>query len=177
MAVTTFPPSPADTPRGDGMLVVSACMALALGLLVYLADRDPSRAWLLSAFTSTATPAYQPWFGLLGQWLPSAVHPFAFGLLSASLLPVQGAARPAACVAWAMVNALFELGQHPLVSARVALLLQGTEAPAWLVRPLSNYFVRGTFDVGDLAATALGALLAVGVLHLARRTREADHAC
>jgi hypothetical protein len=177
MAVTTFPPSPAGTPRGDGMLVVSACMALALGLLVYVADRDPSRAWLLPAFASTATPVHEPWFGLLGQWLPSAVHPFAFGLLSAALLPVQGAARPAACVAWALVNALFELGQHPLVIARVAHALQATEGPPWLIRPLSNYFVRGTFDVGDLAATALGALLALGLLHLAQRTRETDHAC
>lgn len=164
-------------PRGDAVLVISAGVALALGLLVYVSDRDPSRSWLLPAFASTTTPAHAPWFGLLGQWLPSAMHPLAFGLLSAVLLPARGVARPAACLAWALVNALFELGQHPRFSGRIAQALHATEGPAWLVQPVSNFFVRGTFDVADLAATALGALLALGVLHLAQRTRETDHAC
>ena len=142
-----------------------------MGLFVYLADREASRAWLVPAVTALAGGH---WFGTLGQWLPSLVHPFAFGLLSAALLPPQGAARPAACVAWAVVNALFEWGQHPRASAWIARSLQEWDGPPALTQPLASYFQHGSFDPGDLAAAAIGALLAIGVLRLVQGLREHD---
>jgi len=159
--------------RGDAWLVAAGCAALSLGLLVYLADRDPSRAWLVPGFAALSG---RHWFGAAGQWLPSLLHPLAFGLLTAAALPARSAARNGACLAWGAVNIVFELGQLPRAAAALAQALQDCCGAAPWTLPLSNYFLRGTFDVGDIAAAALGTLLAIGVLRFAQARRRIDHA-
>jgi len=165
-------PGPESRNR-DALLAALACLALAMGVLVYLADREPSHAALIP---SVQVLAASHLFGTLGQWLPSFVHPFAFSLLAAAALPPRMARRYGACAAWCAVNVLFEIGQHPQVSAPLAHALQRWFGTTWPTRALANYFLRGTFDVGDILAAMLGALAAAGVLYLFRPVVENDHA-
>jgi hypothetical protein len=153
--------------------VAAAGLSLALGLLVYMADRPPSHAVLMPAFLSLGTGAL---FGAVGLWLPSFVHPFAFSLFTAAALPSRSAWRYRACACWCAVNLAFEMGQHPQVSARLAEAMQGSFGPTLLTRPFANFFLRGAFDSGDIVATLLGALAAAGMLRLMERIPENDHA-
>lgn len=159
--------------RRTWLLVALACLALALGTLVYLSDRDGSRATLIPTIGALAGGDR---FGHLGLWLPSFVHPFAFGLLSAAALPALGACRYGACLAWCMLNLAFELGQHPLLSLRLAEALHQALGHTPLTHSLSSYFMRGTFDLNDVVAVILGSLAAAAVLRLlSPRSKEHRH--
>ncbi len=159
--------------RRAATLALIACLALALGLVVYLADRDASRAMLIP---NVAAFGHGNLFGALGQWLPSFVHPFSFSLFTAAVLAPRPTPRYGACIAWGAINVGFEVGQHPLVSARLAEALLGPLAGFPLMEPLARYFVRGTFDWGDIAAAMLGMFSAAAVLRLAHLDLEARHA-
>ena len=160
------------TSRAPLLLAAIAGLALALGLLVYLTDRGASlAAWMPALPLATRGPL----FGTAAQWLPSFVHPFAFSLLTAAMAPV--AARPAyrACAAWWAVNVVFEIGQNPRFAGPIAEGLPLMAGPGWTTRRLSDYFLHGTFDAGDLLAATAGAAAAAGVLWLAHR-RSTRHA-
>ena len=153
-------------------LVAAGALALALGALVYLADRNPTHAALIPTVPALAGLRL---FGTAGAWLPSLVHPFAFSLFTAALAPPG--ARPAywACAMWWAVNIAFEIAQAPGVNADVAEALSQLLGQTWLANALSNYLLRGTCDVADLVAATAGAVAAGAVLrfiHL-RQTRHA----
>jgi hypothetical protein len=157
----------------SAFLAATGCFALAVGVLVYLTDRGVSQAMLIPTLGALAGSNA---FGVLGQWLPSFVHPFSFSLFTAAALPSCSVPRYGACAVWCAVNVAFEVGQHPRVSAHVTEALQGTFGRNPLTRPLANYFLRGTFDVGDIVAAIVGALAAAGVLRLMQRGSETQHA-
>lgn len=159
--------------RWPASLAAIGLVAFAVGLLVYLTDRDASKATLIPA---VALLAGSNLFGALGGWLPSFVHTFAFSLFTAAALPQHSAPRYGTCVAWFAVNVAFETGQHPLISVRLAEVLQGAFGGMPLTRPLANYFAHGTFDPGDIVAALLGALAAAAVLRLMHCGRKANHA-
>jgi hypothetical protein len=146
--------------------------ALSIGILVYVTDRDASHAVLIPAVAALSGSHL---FGVLGQWLPSFVHPFAFSLFTAAAQPAQSRPAYGACLAWWAVNVAFEVAQYPGFSADVADALQRAAGPAWLTNAVSNYLLQGTFDVADLAAATGGALAAALLLHLMhlRETRDA----
>lgn len=160
-------------PRATWVLAALGGFTLAVAMLVYMADRDPAAALL---FPTIAALHGGPVFGALGAWLPSFVHPFAFSLLTAAVLPARSDWRLTACAAWGVVNVGFEVGQHPDVGARLADWLQSDGSASPLTRALSNYFVRGTFDVADIVAALLGAAAAAGVLCWMRGPLEKHHA-
>lgn len=147
-------------------LTALAGIALALGLLVYAADRDPARVLLFPALAALRTG---PLFGAAGSWLPSFVHPFAFSLLTAAAL--SPATRPAygACAAWWAVNIGFEIAQHARLSGAFAEALHGVLGPSVVTDALANYVLRGSFDPADIVAATVGALAAAGVLALLHR--------
>ena len=155
------------------LLVMMGSIALALGLTVYLTDRNASHAVLIPGVAALAGSNV---FGALGQWLPAAVHPFAFGLFTAAVLPPRSAWRYGACAAWCVVNLAFELGQHPLVSGYVAGALQAGSGQSVPGRMLANYFLHGTFDGADMLAAVLGAVAAAAVLRRMQQVQEIDHA-
>lgn len=159
--------------RQPAILAISASLALALGAVVYLTDRDASRAMLIPA---TAAFAGGKVFGVLGQWLPSFVHAFAFSLFTAAVLAPRSAPRYGACLAWGAINVAFEVGQHPLVSASLADALQGPLGAMPMAQALARYFVQGTFDRGDIVAALSGALAAGALLHFMHRGQENRHA-
>jgi hypothetical protein len=162
-------------PAGNAGLVAVAIAALLLGALVYLVDRTPGHSLLIPVAGALSSGLS---FGALARWLPSFVHPLAFGLFTATLLPARPGWRVGGCALWGAVNAAFELGQHSLVSASLAAKLlgdAGAAAAPWR-QALAGYFVAGTFDNGDLVAIVLGTALAVLVLHAASGGRETFNA-
>lgn len=150
--------------RHQTRLLTAAGLGLALGTLVYLTDRVGARSLLMPTVGALAGSQL---FGVLGGWLPSFFHPFAFSLLTAAVLPPTSAPRYRVCVGWGLVNLVFEVGQHPRIS--------GTLAEA-LPTDLANYFLRGTFDIRDLMAIGLGSLTAAVFLRLAQPRPETHHA-
>ena len=162
-----------DPWRRPALMAATGCVALALGLLVYLLDRSPAQAMLIP---SIAALAGSPVFGVVGQWLPSFVHPFAFSLFTAAALAPRPRPRYDACIGWGAVNIAFEFGQHPLLSGRIAEALQDTLGRTALTRSIANYFLRGTFDVADVLAALAGALAAAVVLRQLQPRREPEHA-
>lgn len=172
--VRRSPPAQAErhATRHAMMLVAAGGSALALGLLVYLTDRGGAHASLMPAIPAAGEHHL---FGVLGQWLPSFVHTFAFGLFTAAMVPAVSALRVGACAAWCAVNVVFELGQHPQISRPLASALRAALGPGPVTRLLAHYFQRGTFDVGDIVATILGALAATAVLFLVRAIEEKHH--
>lgn len=158
--------------RRPASLAAIGCAAFALGLLVYLTDRDASKAAFIPTLTWLAGSNV---FGALGGWLPSFVHTFAFSLFTAAVLSQRSVPRYGACIAWFAVNVAFELGQHPLVSVRLAEMLNGGLGGLPLTRPLASYLASGRFDPGDIVAALLGALAAGAMLRLTDRGQEKSH--
>lgn len=153
-------------------LVVVGSLALAAGVLVYVTDRDPGRATLIPALPELSGAHL---FGALGLWMPSFVHPFAFSLFTAAVHSARRSPAYWACAMWWAINVAFELAQAPGISADIAAALRRTLGDAWLTSTLSNYMLRGTFDVADLIAATAGAVAAGALLrfvHL-RETRDA----
>lgn len=159
-------------PQARVLMLLMAGFALGLGLLVYASDRPAGSAMLLPRF---ATLRGGPLFGAVGSWLPSFVHPFAFGLLSAAASRRRASPAYGVVAAWWAVNLAFELGQHPFIRTQVVQALQagfGSHEPA---SALSRYVVKGHFDAADVFALTAGALAAAGVLRLLQ-PRENSHA-
>lgn len=149
--------------RRTASLAAFGGLALAIGVLVYLADRVPGSAMLLPAWHG---PGAGTVFGAVGQWLPSFVHPLAFSLLTAAALAPAAKPRYGVCAGWCATDAAFELGQLPQLAGWLDAALHDSPLPAALTRPLADYVLRGRFDSADLAAVALGSLAAAGVLRL-----------
>ena len=73
---------------------------------------------------------------------------------------------------WVSIELLFELGQHPALEQTFVHTL-----PNWLQRlpvfdQAAHYFMRGTYDIWDVAAIFAAAGLAVSLIHLLHRKGE-----
>jgi len=159
--------------RRIGFLTAAGCLALSIGFLVYLTDRDASRASLIPAIAAFVRHNV---FGVLGQWLPSFVHPFAFSLFTAAALGPGAASRYGSCASWCTVNVGFEVGQSQAFKAQWAEALR-TDVGDWVpTRSVLSYLLHGTFDGGDMLAVVLGALAAAALLHLVDSRRDTHHA-
>jgi len=143
------------------LLATMGGVALIIGLLVYLADRHAGHSALIPAAAVLNTG---PLFGVLGAWLPSFVHPFAFSLFTASVLPFGAAPAWRVCAIWWAVDIAFECLQHPTVATPAAAALNMLFGHSELAQLLTNYMLRGTFDLGDLVAATAGAMAAALLL-------------
>jgi len=153
-------------------LAALGCLALAVGTLVYLTDRDPSRAALIPAIPVLVGLGL---FGGPGAWLPSFVHPFAFSLFTAAIQPAHRSPAYWACAMWWAINVAFEVAQAPGATTSVAEALPHLLGRTWLTNAISNYLLQGTCAVADLLAATAGAAAAAAVLryiHL-REARDA----
>ena len=154
-------------------LWTTGLLALAVGALVYLADRDPARVMALPSFAVLGTA---PLFGAVGGWLPSFVHTFAFSLFSAAAWPRAGRPAYGACALWWAVNLALEAAQQPQWRAALAgALPSGLDTVAPLSY-LARYAQQGRFDPADLLAITAGALAAAGVLYRVHQLQEIRHA-
>lgn len=158
--------------RPPVLYVLIASVALALGLLVYLLDRRPEHVYFLSHGLVLAHGQH-PLFGVVGNFLPTFVHVYAFILLTAAIAGSTRARVIGICAAWFVVASLFELAQLPAVASVIVAAV-----PAWFARVpiLDNtaaYFLNGTFDVRDLLSIALGTVAAYFTVALTRNGTDA----
>ena len=159
--------------RGPAALVVLGLLVLAVGVLPYLTDRSASRTLLIPAVQGLASLHL---FGTMGGWLPSLAHTFCFSLFTAAALGPVAGPRHGACAAWSFINVAFEFGQHAQLKAHLADAVQGGWGSMPWARPLAQYFLRGTFDIADVAAAVAGAIAAAAVLSLVQAGGESEHA-
>jgi hypothetical protein len=139
-------------------LLSSTLLALLVGTLVYLLDRD----WASTRFLAPLADwqgEQSAIFGALGQVLPSFCHAYAFALLLILALGRSRYARQLGAVAWFAIAAGLEF----LQAERLHILLpEPTALPAgWtLANSIYTYFANGHFDPADLLAAGLGCLVA-----------------
>ncbi len=145
--------------------------ALLLGTLVYLVDRPPEQGFLFHLSLYPLIPAL---FGSLGRSLPTFTHVFAFSLLTVVLLRPSKKVSAVVCLGWFLLDAVFEVGQHPDVAQWITTLI-----PSWfeyipILEQTEGYFVYGTFDPVDMLSIALGAMAAYLVIQKTQYAEVSD---
>jgi hypothetical protein len=84
--------------------------------------------------------------------------------MTAGLLGTRKKGNLLICILWLLIDTAFEMGQG-LKPMSLTIL------PEWLevhILPLAKYFKYGTFDIGDIVASLLGALAAFVVAEFIR---------
>jgi hypothetical protein len=142
-----------------GELLAIAMMALGIGVLIYVFDRQAQYVYFLPAWLS-AYNAHGGVFGLLGNYLPTFIHVYAFILLTVVVAGLSGTRVLPVCFFWFAIDSLFEVAQWGPVARWLAV-----HTPDWFegipfLENTSAYFLHGTFDVLDLLSIALGTLAA-----------------
>ena len=158
------------TSRIAWLVGIGAVFFLA-GSLVYLTSRPLG----LDLFGRTAPLIDLSALTWLAHWRdaqPALAHVAAFSLLTAACLPPGRLTAFAACLAWAGINVVFELGQHRWLST----LLCGGDLGLERIDPigpvLCRYFVNGQFDSLDLVFALIGASLAYLVIRRVDRSHD-----
>lgn len=145
----------------------SGIALLALGALYYVVLRP---AAIAAGFVSSAATA--PGIATVLGSLPTFLHVCAFALLTGVVATTDRYGRACICTAWVGIDAVFEMGQHALVSPTLAVPLEHWCAALAVCRRTSQFFVQGTFDPADLIAGVIGGLAAFSFLRDARSTSE-----
>lgn len=153
--------------------LAAALSAILVGLMVYLFERPAESIYFFALVSYSTIPNYGL-LGVIGQWLPSLVHTYAFILLT--VITVGNGSRVIfiSSLFWMGIGWLFEVGQHPTISAQLI-----KNIPEWfsgipLLENIANYFQYGTFDPLDLLATLAGAV-AAGKTYQITRQRSCSH--
>jgi hypothetical protein len=139
-------------------------LALVLGALIYVVVRPEGSSYLSKVVSFpisllTTVPFINN--------LPSFFHVFSFSLLTSIVLAGRKYVM-LSCLAWLVINIVFEIGQH--TTAQHFL-----EHYVALPQRLENYFQRGTFDLLDVVFCCFGALAAYCVAGFKGKVRgEAD---
>lgn len=152
------------TRRETWILTGTGLLALAVGTLVYLIDRDPNLVPFFSHFSLYGL--IPPVFGTKGLSLPTFTHVFALSLLTVAVLGSRRLAALAVCCSWLAIDMAFEVAQHPAIATHLSAAIDA--GPAWLsaLDPVRRFAIYGTFDTLDLFSIFLGAGLAFALIHL-----------
>lgn len=144
---------------------------LAAGVMTYVLGRPAETTHFLPPALSLPLPLPS-----VGAWLsgvlPPLAHVMAFSLLSAGVLGGGKRAAAGACLAWALINTGFEMGQHPQAGSWLAAGIPAWFDRLWLLDNTRAFFQYGTFDHADLAAIWIGALAAYLLLLRSFRGRS-----
>ncbi len=150
--------------------IVIGLAVLLLGTMVYVVDRPWEQTIFVPGDLSLfhLTPSV---FGIIGHSLPTFTHIFAFCLLTAVVLSHAKRTAVTVCLGWFLVDAGFEMGQHPQVAGWLS-----SSVPQWfehipVLDRTASYFLHGTFDPLDMLAIASGALAAYLVIQNTTRGR------
>lgn len=156
------------TKRPEVFQTLLAIGGLVVGLFVYIIDRRPDTVYFIPQWLSVSANV-SPFFGFVGNFLPTFIHVFVFILLTAVILAPPGKLVIPICATWFTLDSLFEIAQIPVIAQWIA-----RHVPAWFqaVPFLDNtagYFTAGTFDVLDLFSIAAGTLCAYFILVMTYR--------
>lgn len=145
---------------------------LILGSLVYLIDRPPDQTYFVS-FSKIKISLFNTipnLFGVIGNTLPDFLHVFSFILITAGLFSCKKRGYLIICLSWFFVDAAFELCQK-FNTLPLRIIPDWFEGIPFLENT-KNYFQRGTFDMLDLVAIAVGTTAAYFVILITSKMRE-----
>jgi len=145
---------------------------LIVGSLVYLIDRPPEQTYFVnsSKINISLFNSIPNLFGVIGNSLPDFFHVFSFILLTAGLFSCKKMGYIVICLSWFVVDSAFELCQKfNTLPLRIT--------PEWFegipfLENTKSYFQKGTFDVIDLVAFALGTVAAYFVILVTSKRKE-----
>ena len=149
---------------GNRIRFVIALNALMLGVLVYIFGRASDSTFLgkiICRYFGDVFIQYN-FFGDLGGLIPELVHPFSFALFTIILFPAAGRiARGLICLGWMIINIVFEIGQYfSNQFSEFILIIFNRNMFSEL---LTNYFIAGTYDHGDILAIVFGIIAAFAI--------------
>jgi hypothetical protein len=142
------------------VLALLACFSLMIGLATYLLVRDLRSLHLNTLFTlpghalSLTDLVPRPVLMAFGS-IPTAIHVFAFSLLTALALGEKRSTPLLACVSWVLIGVGFELLQYPEDCPE--FFRYGNEV---LRGNLCAYVAAGVFDWWDVGANLAGTAVA-----------------
>ena len=160
--------------RATWIYFMIACSSVCIGYLLYFVGR-PGPA------IAAIPPSFEQWINVLpiaveisGQ-LPSFLHTYAFILLTFLVLGTSSRFNLYLSVSlWALLEVLFEAGQHDLISHSIINYLPGWFEQVPVLDISNTYFLHGTFDPLDLLAIAIASVLALFTVRLAQ-AKEVHH--
>ncbi len=145
--------------RVNKLQLLAGIVFLCLGLMEYLTHRPAGSAYFLEklGFLLPSLPVNWHPFGKLSGFAPDFFHPLGFSLISMAFFSGRQW-RVALCLVWFGIDSIFEIAQKfgDLLARHV---------PGWfshipVLDNLASYLRKGTFDVYDLLAIALGSAAA-----------------
>jgi hypothetical protein len=159
--------------RANKLQILIGLGALLIGSLVYLVDRAPNQTYFVySTGVNISLHNILPdLLGPLNSFLPSFIHVFAFALITAGVVSCGKRGWLIICFSWFLMDAAFEFGQK--FSVWTLKLIPGSFESIPILENTKGFFLRGTFDVYDLVAMAMGAVVAYVVLSVTMRRRYA----
>lgn len=158
-------------PRVNKLQVLIGVAALLAGALVYVVDRAPDETYFVySTGVNISLHNMLPnIFGPIGHSLPAFIHVLAFVLITAGVISCGKRGWLIICLGWFLIDAAFEFGQK--YSAWTADHIPGSFADVPILENTKAFFLRGTFDVHDFVAMAIGAITAYAVLSATKKWR------
>ena len=146
----------------------AAVTALFIGVFVYSLDRQPESVYFISSWMALGDNI-NPFFGAIGDQLPTFVHVYAFILLTMAVVSPSREYVLPICLFWLILDSLFELAQITVIAHWIT-----GQVPEWFdaipfLENTSAYFLGGTFDVFDLCSIAVGTLAAYLTIVLSNR--------
>ena len=144
------------------LLIALALLALLLGVLVYLLDRQAHAVYFVPQWLANAMCG-DSFLGTLGNYTPTFVHVYAFILLTVALAVPAGRYQhylPVVCFFWLIVDSSFEFAQLEFIGRAIA-----ASVPSWFdgipfLENTAAYFLTSTFDGWDVLSIVLGTLAA-----------------
>jgi hypothetical protein len=152
--------------------ILIGVIALLFGSLVYLIDRPPDQTYFIytSSINISLYGTFPNLFGLIGNSMPAFIHVFSFVLITAGFVSYRKRGYLIICLCWFLVHCAFELGQK--FTTWSLKMIPDWFAGLPLLGNTENYFLQGPFDFADLAAIALGTLMAYFALLVTDKRRE-----
>jgi hypothetical protein len=150
--------------RVNRLQILIGVSALLFGSLIYLIDRPPDQTYFVysSPINISLSNIIPNLFCPIGNSLPEFIHVFSFILITAGLIFCQKRGYLIICLSWSLVDCSFEVGQKFTTWSTSIIPDWFTGIP--FLENTANYFLKGTFDLLDLAAIAFGATIAYFVL-------------
>ena len=146
--------------------------AFFIGILVYLVDRPPDQTYFVyKSFVNISLYHILPnLYGIIGNSLPSFAHVFSFILITAGLIASKKSQFIIICLFWFLIDSVFELGQK--FSTMFIKFIPGWFTSIPFLENTRDYFVRGTFSFGDMAAIFIGTITAYFILMITSERRK-----
>ncbi len=152
--------------------ILIGTIALLFGVLVYLVDRPPDQTYFVykTGVDISLHNTLPNLFGIIGQSLPSFAHVFSFILITAGLITSKKREFILICLFWFLIDSVFELGQK--FSTMFIKFIPDWFASIPFFENTENYFMRGTFSFGDMAAITIGTITAYFLLTVTTERRR-----